>query len=293
MTLTMENHRFKVEVEMAGAEIGSIWDKEHKREYLWQGDPAIWPHRSPVLFPLCGPLEGDRFEEGGQDYTMGREGLAMGLRHKLVCHDKGLICLRLESTPQSMESYPYRFAVKTTYSLKANHVSSRMKVLNYGKETMYFRCGFLTALAIPFVPGTAPGDYALRMEQPEALTLLERNEAGLLTRGTHMWEPEGGLIPIAGGALDSGVILKEPNSQYLQLECKNGANLRFYLRGAPYTFLRTTPAGGAPRLLSIGDWHGAPDFVGAPAAWDKKENVIALGAMEEYYVHQTIVIGDK
>ena len=66
MTLTMENHRFKVEVEMAGAEIGSIWDKEHKREYLWQGDPAIWPHRSPVLFPLCGPLEGDRFEEGGQ-----------------------------------------------------------------------------------------------------------------------------------------------------------------------------------------------------------------------------------
>lgn len=293
MTLTMENHRFRVEVEMAGAEISSIYDKEHKREYLWQGDPAVCSHRSPVLFPLCGPLDGDRFREGEQDYQMGREGLAMGLRHKLVCQDKGLVCLRLESTPESMKVYPYRFAVKTTYGLRDNHVSSRMKVLNYGRETMYFRCGFLTALCLPFAPGTPAADCAIRLEQPEALTLLERNDTGLLTRNTHMWEPEGGVIRLDSGELDKGAIIKDLGSQYLQVEGGKGPHLRFYLRGAPYAFLRTVPCGDGHCVLSVGDWHGTPDFVGAPAAWEEKENVIALGSMEEYYVHQTIVIGDK
>lgn len=293
MTLTMENHRFRVEVEMSGAEISSIYDKEYKREYLWQGDSQVWPHRSPVLFPLCGPLDGDRFREGEQDYQMGRDGLAMGLRHKLVCQDKGLICLRLESTPESMKVYPYRFAVKTTYGLRDNHVSSRMKVLNYGHETMYFRCGFLTALSLPFTPGVPLHDCMVLLEQSEALTILERSESGLLTRNTHMWEPEGGVIRLDQGELDKGIILKELNSQFLQVDGGKGPSLRFYLRGAPYAFLRSIDAGDGRRVLSVGDWHGTPDFVGAPAAWEQKENVIALGSMEEYYVHQTIVIGEK
>lgn len=289
--LTMENSRFRVEVEMMGAELASIQDKSTGREYLWQGDLAVWPHRAPVLFPVCGPLEGGSLYAGGRAYPMDPGGFAMRMRHKMVCQDNGLVCMRLESTPETEELYPYRFAVKTTYALKDNRISSRMKVLNYGKKTMHFRCGFLTAFRCPFAPGTTADEYAVRLEQPEALTLLERRGDGLLTRETRMWEPEGGVIPLRSGALDRGLILREPNSQYLQYSCgTTGEYVRVYLRGAPYAYLRSAPEGGR-QLLCIGSWHGTPDFAGAPQEWETRENVISLGSMEEYYAHQTIEIG--
>ena len=118
MMLSMENNRFRVDVEMVGAELISILDKANRREYLWQGDPAVWAHRAPVLFPACGPLEGGALSTQGRSYPMEPGGFAMRLRHKLVCQDNGLICMRLESTPETEALYPYRFAVKTTYALK-------------------------------------------------------------------------------------------------------------------------------------------------------------------------------
>jgi len=291
MQLTMENARFRVVVEMLGAELASILDKDAGREYLWQGDPAVWPHRAPVLFPVCGPLLEGRYKANGQEYRMPQGGFALRLRHKLVCQDKSLVCLRLESTPESEAVYPCRFALKTTYALKGNHISCQMKVLNYDRGNMYFQCGFLTAFNCPFVSGTALADYGLRLEQPEALTILEQNSEGFLTRNTRMWEPEGGVVFPESGAMDGGLIIKEPTSQYFQFGCKEtGEYVRVYTRGAPCVYLRTAPA-GARKLLCIGSLHGTPDLADAPADWERKENVITLGAMEEYYAHQTIEIG--
>ncbi len=291
MQLTMENSRFRVAVEMLGAELASILDKGTGREYLWQGDPAVWPHKAPVLFPVCGPLLGDRVEMDGQEYQMPRGGFALRLRHKLVCQDKGLICLRLESTPESEAIYPWRFAVKTTYALKGNHISCRMKVLNYDRKTMYFQCGFLTAFNCPFVSGTTQADYGLRLEQLEALTVQEQDDKGFLTRNTQMWEPEDGVIFLDSGKLDSGLVIREPTSQYFQFSYKkSGEYVRLYTREAPFVYLRAAPA-GERRFLCMGSWHGAPDLADASASWEKKENVISLGAMEEYYAHQTIEIG--
>ena len=287
MELVMENSRFRVVVEMLGAEIASIWDKSAGRELLWQGDPAVWPHRAPLLFPVCGPLLDDRFEAEGQQYQMPPGGFALRMRHKLVCCDQNLICLRLESTPETEAIYPCKFAVKTTYALKENRVSSRMKVLNYDKKEMYFRCGFTTA----FQCLDGGEGYQVRLEQPEVLTLLERDKSGFLTRGSRMWEPEGGVIPLSAKELDNGVIFKEPTSQYFQLEQgEGGRTIRLHLRGAPYAYLRAAPVDGPRQFLSMGSWHGVPDFADSPANWSQKESVIPLGAMEEYYTHQTIII---
>ncbi len=286
----MENSRLRVVVDMFGAEFASIRDKSTGRELLWQGDPGVWAHRAPLLFPVCGPLLDDRFEVEGQQYQMPPGGFALGMRHKLVCCDQNLICLRLESTPETEAVFPCKFAVKTTFALKENRVSSRMKVLNYDKKEMYFRCGFTTAFSCP---GGGEG-CQVRLEQPEALTVLEQDGAGFLTRGSRMWEPENGVIPVTAGELDRGIILKEPTSQYFQLECGDRYPvIRLYLRGAPYGYLRSAPAGGSRQLLAMGSWHGVPDFADSPADWSQKESVIPLGAMEEYYTHQTIVVDPK
>lgn len=56
MNSILENNLLKVEVSSFGAELQSITSKVSGYEYLWQGDPAFWKRRSPVLFPIVGAL---------------------------------------------------------------------------------------------------------------------------------------------------------------------------------------------------------------------------------------------
>lgn len=289
MLMTLENSRFRVETDSLGAQLLSIWDKDAGREYLWQG-PAPFS-RASVLFPWCGPLAGGRFTEEGREYPADGLGFSAAMKHKLVCQDDSLVCYRMESGPETAKLSPYQFSVKTTYALKEERISSRFKVVNYGDGTMYFRCGFLTALNLPFVPGTTREDYDLLLEQPAALTLLERDGDGLLTGESRMWEPEDGRIPASGEALAGGLLLKEPPVQYLQLTCRTtGEFVRVQLRDSTHLSLRT---GGSPEegFLTVGVLYGTPDSRDSDPRPEKKEEITALGGMEEFYAHQAIEIG--
>ncbi|MCR5239316.1 MAG: aldose 1-epimerase family protein, partial [Prevotella sp.] len=44
----LKNEQLSVVISEKGAELQSIKDANGK-EYLWQGDPAFWPRRSPIL----------------------------------------------------------------------------------------------------------------------------------------------------------------------------------------------------------------------------------------------------
>ena len=50
----LSNDILTVEVSAHGAELQSI--RKGDVEYLWQGDPAFWGRRSPVLFPIVGSV---------------------------------------------------------------------------------------------------------------------------------------------------------------------------------------------------------------------------------------------
>ena len=51
---TLKNDFLTVQVSDFGAELQSIVKNDY--EYLWQGDPAFWGRRSPVLFPIVGSV---------------------------------------------------------------------------------------------------------------------------------------------------------------------------------------------------------------------------------------------
>ena len=50
----MENAFAHVEVDELGAQLHSLRRRKDGYEYLWQGDPAIWPGQAPILFPIVG-----------------------------------------------------------------------------------------------------------------------------------------------------------------------------------------------------------------------------------------------
>src|SRR5215217_9455043 len=54
------------------------------RELIWHGDPAHWPQRAPILFPVVGASAGGTVRVEGRSYPMPRHGFARDLPFGLV-----------------------------------------------------------------------------------------------------------------------------------------------------------------------------------------------------------------
>ena len=67
---TLKNDILTVLVSEMGAELQSIVKNGY--EYLWQGDPAFWGRRSPVLFPIVGSVWEKKYRVDGKEYEMGQ-----------------------------------------------------------------------------------------------------------------------------------------------------------------------------------------------------------------------------
>ena len=54
--ITIQNEELTVTVSTFGAELQSVVGKGGT-EFIWEGDPAVWKGKAPILFPICGSLE--------------------------------------------------------------------------------------------------------------------------------------------------------------------------------------------------------------------------------------------
>ena len=59
MTIELTKGGLRATVDTLGGELVSLRDREGT-EYIWQGDPACWSGRNPILFPFVGSLKENR-----------------------------------------------------------------------------------------------------------------------------------------------------------------------------------------------------------------------------------------
>ena len=60
--ITLTSDYLQVRIANKGAELQSIFNKEHQIEYLWNGDPVFWNKRAPILFPIVGQLKENTYK---------------------------------------------------------------------------------------------------------------------------------------------------------------------------------------------------------------------------------------
>ena len=82
MRTTIQNKTACAEVESLGAQLMSLKNAEGV-EYLWQGDPAYWSSRAPILFPTVGNVRNGTTVIKGKPYAFKRHGFARNMEH--VC----------------------------------------------------------------------------------------------------------------------------------------------------------------------------------------------------------------
>ena len=79
----LENEILKVEIASKGAELQSMVHTGFGIEYLWNGDPAFWAKRSPVLFPIVGSLKNNTYFYQGKSYQLPRHGFARDMEFEV------------------------------------------------------------------------------------------------------------------------------------------------------------------------------------------------------------------
>lgn len=190
MIYILENDLLKVKISSLGAEIQSVRRLDTNTEYMWQGDPAYWRSRSPLLFPVCGRLVEGKYTYGGQEYALPNHGFARHSEWTVIHQKSTVLTLRLTSSAATLEVYPFRFAFEISYTLTEDTLIVSAIIRNLDDKTMLFALGAHPGFNLPLEKDLSFADYCIEFDAPCKPQLLEMSEDCFYTGRTHTYPLE-------------------------------------------------------------------------------------------------------
>lgn len=137
----LENDILKIAVDTHGAELSSILNKKENKEMLWQGDPAFWGRKSPVLFPVVGKYKNGKTTYEGKEYQSGQHGFARDSEFTLVKKTENKLSFELSSNEETLKQYPFRFRLVCSFKLNNDRIIVGWNVENIDDRKIYFSIG--------------------------------------------------------------------------------------------------------------------------------------------------------
>src|SRR6478736_61660 len=116
--VSISDSTLSAQISPLGAELVRLQDG-NGLDLLWDGDPALWTGRSPLLFPIVGETTGNRIRVAGASYGMGRHGFARTSTFALVASGPSHCTWRLEANGETRRQYPFEFRLDVTYRVEA------------------------------------------------------------------------------------------------------------------------------------------------------------------------------
>lgn len=271
MTLiSIQNQYLHVEISTRGAELQSIRDSSGN-ERLWQGDPAFWTGRAPILFPICGGLREDTYYLDGQRYSMPKHGFAKisEWQTENISSDRAVFLLT-EMHP----GFPFRYELRAIYQLVENSLKVTYAIQNLDDRTFCCSVGSHEAWATP----GGLESYSIKFEQPEQLAnyspignLLPRRPVIL---GENVCE-----LPLKTEyfAIDA-LVFPHLKSRAVTLKKQDKEELRVSYEGMDVLLLWTKPGAN---YICIEPWCSAPDYVDSDMQIRNKPGILTLAPGKE------------
>ncbi|HCL83104.1 MAG TPA: aldose epimerase, partial [Chitinophagaceae bacterium] len=268
----LENEVLKVTVSPKGAELQSIVNTVFGMEYLWNGDPAFWAKRSPVLFPIIGSLKNNTYYYKGRLYQLPRHGFARDMEFVVEKQSPGEITLLLCSNAETKKNYPFDFEFRIRYRVLGDELSTEYLVTNTGNELLLFSVGGHPAFRLPLTPDTRFADYYLRFEESENLARWPISPEGLIReRPLTVLEDSNRLNLQKSLFYQDALVFKYPASSEISLlSGKTSHGIRFHMGEFP--FLGIWSAKEAD-FICLEPWCGIADSVNSDQQLEHKEGI--------------------
>jgi galactose mutarotase-like enzyme len=271
----LENEVLKVVVAPKGAELQSISNKIFGLEYLWNGNPAFWAKRSPVLFPIVGSLKNNTYFYKGRSYELPRHGFARDMVFEVENRDNAEIIFLLKSSPETRKNYPFDFEFRIHYRLQGDELGTEYLITNTGQEILLFSVGGHPAFKIPLTDETRYDDYYLKFDEVENLPRWPISKDGLLQIEPIPVMEESSRLNLTKSLFYSdALVFKYPASSEISLLSeKTSRGIRFLMGEFP--FLGIWAAKDAD-FICIEPWCGVADSVNSIQQLENKEGIEKL-----------------
>jgi galactose mutarotase-like enzyme len=260
------------EIDPQGAQLSSLKDRS-AADLLWNGDPAVWGGRAPLLFPIVGVLAGGVYRLGSKTYALSRHGFARDKRFSTETHSTSAASFRLDADEATLRVYPFRFALNVRYELRGATLSVTTHVCNRGDIDMPASLGYHPGFRWPLAGGQSRESHFIQFEADEPAPIRRIDAAGLLTPVRHPTPIVDGRLNLTDALFQEDVlILDQLKSRSVTYE-DHGPRLRIGFPDAKYLGLWTKP--GAP-FICIEPWHGITDPQGFSGDFLQKPGIFIL-----------------
>jgi galactose mutarotase-like enzyme len=290
--LTIGSGALTAQIDPLGAQLSTLRDSSD-RELLWDGNPAFWNGRAPLLFPIVGTLRGGVYRVAGKTYALPRHGFARGRLFEVLSASSVDALLRLKADDETLRVYPFCFQLQVRFQIQGATLLVKTVLSNGGDAPMPASFGYHPAFRWPLPFGAARAQHAIEFELEESAPVRRLDSAGLVT-------PIQYPTPIRARRLllddelfeDDVVIFTAIRSQGLRYGAGTGPGIALQFPDTPYLGLWSKP--GAP-FICIEPWHGMADPVGFTGDFIEKPGVFIVppGGQRELTMHVTLTSGGQ
>jgi galactose mutarotase-like enzyme len=284
---SISNDSISIKVATTGAELQSIYHKQHQLEYMWSGDPAFWGKHSPVLFPIVGELKNKTYNYNGKQYNLGRHGFAREMEFEVSEQRENSITFSLRSNEETAEKYPFQFIFLVRYTLHGNNLQIDFIVENTGADKMLFSVGGHPAFKVPLVEGTSYEDYQLVFNERETVRRWGISPDGLIEPHTTALLENENVLPLKKELFAAdAIVLKDLRSKSVSItSTKTAHGLKVNFENFPFLGIWETKGGD---FVCIEPWCGIADSVSASGNLEEKEGINTLMPGGKFEVSYTI-----
>jgi galactose mutarotase-like enzyme len=270
-----------------GAQLSGLRDADG-RQLQWQGDPAVWAGRAPILFPIVGMLVGGRYRSGGQTFSLPRHGFARGRRFAVAEVGPTSATFRLSADAQTLAVYPFQFELDVSFTVQDSALSVTSWIRNRGDHAMPASLGYHPAFAWPLPYGQDRAAHFIEFEadEPAPIRVLDGN--GLLT-------PQRLATPVQNRTLvlrdelfsADALIFDQIVSRTVTYGSEVGPRIALSFPGVPYLGVWTKPGAN---FICIEPWQGVTDTEGFDGELKDKPGTLSIPPGKAMAVAMTITL---
>ena len=271
--IALSSAELSAEVNPLGAQLSVLRDAGG-RELLWNGDPAVWAGRAPLLFPIVGTLAGGSYRIGSKTYSLSRHGFARGKQFDVVAATSSRATFRLNADEATLQVYPFQFQLDVDFALNGATLSVTSSVRNIGQEEMPASIGYHPGFRWPLPYGEPRAAHFIEFADDEGPSIRRLDADGLLSPERHPTPVSHRRLALDDALFrDDVVIFDQIRSRSVSYGADKGPRIRVSYPDARYLGVWTKP--GAP-FICIEPWQGIADEAGFTGDFSTKLGVFTL-----------------